>query len=268
MNFSDHFTVKTFSEDLYCIQEDISDVNPIYTNDPLNLYLIMGTHTALLLDTGCGLSPLKPIVNKLIDERKLLVLNSHAHWDHVLGNNEFEEVFIHEKEAFKVSKAYDLSGSKEIFADCYADRDFSIPPAENIKTLQDGDKFDLGSIEVEVVHAPGHSPGSICLLKNNNELFTGDVAYYGDQFLPNRQRIPKVINTLSMLIELCKENQISTLYPSHQKTPCDINLLYDLREGIKKIDELWHTRTFLKGLFAWEIKDPDNEKFRYLVSRF
>lgn len=268
MNTSDHFTVKTLSENIYTIQEDISNVNSIYTNDPLNMYLILGDQTALLLDTGCGLSPLKPIVQKLKNERELLVLNSHTHWDHVLGNNEFEEVFVYENEAFKASRPYNLSGSKEIFSDCYADRDFSIPPAENVKTLQDGSKFDLGTIEVEVIHAPGHSPGSICLLKNNKELFTGDVAYYGDQFLPNKQQISEVINTLSMLIDLCEENQINTLYPSHQKTPCSTNLLYELRDGIKKIDDLWDSRTFLEEFLAWEIKDPDNKNFRYLVSRF
>lgn len=267
MSLSSHFTVKRITGDLYCIQEDISDVNPIYTNDPLNLYLILGDHSAILLDTGCGLSPLRPIIEEIKDERELLVFNSHAHWDHVFGNNEFEEVYIHKNEAFKVSKPYDLSNSKKIFS-CYKDRNFVIPPSENIKKLQDGETFDLGTIEIDVIHAPGHSPGSICLLSNKHGLFTGDVAYYGDQFLPNRQQIPKILNTLSMLIKLCRDKEIDTLYPSHQQTPCDITLLLELREGIRKIDDLWNTRTFLEDFYAWEIKDPENERFRYLVSRF
>lgn len=267
MNSSSHFTIKRLTTDLYCIQENISDINPIYTNDPINLYLLLGDHTALLLDTGCGLSPLKPIVKELIKERELLVFNSHAHWDHVLGNHEFKEVYIHENEASKVSRSYDLSGSKKVFSK-YSDRNYSIPPAENVKVLHDGEFFDLGDIKIEIIHAPGHSPGSICLLTDDCRLFTGDVAYYGDQFLPNRQQIPRVIDTLSMLIDLCEKCGVKTLYPAHQQTPCDTTLLNELLQGVKKIESLWHKRTFQKDFYAWEIKDPKNERFRYLVSRF
>jgi len=178
-----HFKIVKHKDYLYVIQEDISIVHSAYTNDPLNMYLILGNHSALLIDTGCGISPLKPIVDKLIGSRKLLVFNSHAHWDHVLGNEEFGEVYIHENEEKIVSEPYDLSNSKELFAKYYANRNFSIPPAKIIKKLRNGDIFDLGNIRIKVIHAPGHSSGSICLLTNKNELFTGDVAYYGDHFL-------------------------------------------------------------------------------------
>ncbi len=47
---------------------------------------------------------------------------------------------------------------------------------------EDGDVFDLGGIEAKVIHCPGHSPGSICLLTSNGELFTVDVAYYEISF--------------------------------------------------------------------------------------
>lgn len=41
--------------------------------------------------------------------------------------------------------------------------------------MADGDVFDLGGRRLEVIHTPGHSPGSICLLdKENRLLFTGD----------------------------------------------------------------------------------------------
>ena len=247
---------------LYVIQENISVVHPVYTNDPLNIYLLLGNHTALLIDTGCGLSPIKPIVDKLIGKRKLLVLNSHAHWDHVLGNEEFEEVYIHENEAFIISKPYDLSYSKEIFGNYYASRNFVIPPAKVIKKLRDGDSFDLGKILVKVIHAPGHSPGSICLLTNTGELFTGDVAYYGDQFLPRRKFFPLVLNTLSKLINVYEEHKPLELYPSHRQYPCDENLLVDLYNGVKNIKNLWDTRQKNELFNAYYVED---EKFRYYI---
>ncbi|UCC20527.1 MAG: MBL fold metallo-hydrolase [Promethearchaeota archaeon] len=262
-----HFEVSKHKDYLYVIKENISLVHPVYTNDPLNIYLLLGSHTALLLDTGCGLSPLKPIVDKLIGERKLLVFNTHYHWDHPLGNEEFNEVYIHENEVDLVSKPYDVSYFKDSpneIVKIYAEKDFLIPPAKTIKPLKDGDKFDLGDIDIKVIHCPGHSPGSICLLTSNGELFTSDVAYYGDQFLPKKEEFPEVLNTLSKLIKLCETQENLELYPSHRNYPCDITLLKDLYEGIKNIDNLWVTKKSFDFFEAWQI---DDKKFRYFVSR-
>jgi glyoxylase-like metal-dependent hydrolase (beta-lactamase superfamily II) len=224
--------------------------------------LLLGDHTALLIDTGCGLAPLKPIVDKLIDNRKLLVFNSHTHWDHVFGNEQFEVVYVHENEAFMVSRPYDLSYSKEIFGKHYANRNFIIPPAKTIKKLRDGDSFDLGKIIVKVIHAPGHSPGSICLLTNTGELFTGDVAYYGDQFLPRRRLFPIVLDTLAKLIRICEEHEIIELYPSHRQTPCEKSLLVDLYNGVENIENLWDTKQKNEVFNTYYVED---EKFRYYV---
>jgi len=267
MEDSNHFTVGKLSDELYVIQENISYVHPIYTNDPLNLYLLLGEHSSLLIDTGCGLAPLKPIVEGIVKERDLIVINSHAHWDHILGNEEFEEVYIHENEAEIVSNPYNLAYHRDIFGKRYGNRNLVIPPCNTIKTIKDGDIFDLGGKDVEVIHAPGHSPGSVCLLTSENKLFTGDVAYYGDQFLPRKEFIPRVLETLSNLISLCKKNNVNTLYPSHQKTPCGMNLLKELYEGVSNIDQLWHTRKLHSHFYSWIINDPKHKRFRYLISR-
>ncbi len=267
-NENQHFDISKHKDYLYVIKENISLVHPVYTNDPLNIYLLLGSHTALLLDTGCGLSPLKPIIDGLIGERQLLVFNTHYHWDHPLGNVEFEEVYIHEKEVDIVSKPYDVSYFKDSpneIVKIYAEQNFLIPPAKRIKALKDGDLFDLGGIEVKVIHCPGHSPGSICLLTSTGELFTSDVAYYGDQFLPKKENFPIVLNTLSKLIELCEKDKNLELYPSHRQYPCDKTLLTDLYNGIENIENLWDTKKAFDFFEAWQI---DDKKFRYYISRW
>jgi len=266
---SNHFKVSKHKEYLYVIKEDISLVDPVYTNDPLNLYLLLGTESALLLDTGCGLFPLKPVVDELIGERKLIVLNTHYHWDHPLGNVEFGEVYIHENEVKLVSKAYDVSYFKDSpnkIVRVYAEQNFLIPPADIIKPLKDGDIFDLGELVVEIIHCPGHSPGSICLLTSKNELFTSDVAYYGDQFLPKRENFPIVLNSLSKLIDLCEKKEIVEIYPSHRNYPCDLNLLTELYNGISNIENIWDTKVAFDFFESWQIDDPSG-KFRYYISR-
>jgi len=266
-DITDHFEISKQKDYLYVIKENISLVHPVYTNDPLNIYLLLGSQTALLLDTGCGLSPLKPIVDKLRGEKKLLVFNTHYHWDHPLGNVEFEEVYIHENEVDIISKPYDVSYFKDSpneIVRIYAAQNYLIPPAKVVKPLKDGDKFDLGEIEVKIIHCPGHSPGSICLLTSTGELFTTDVAYYGDQFLPTKDNFPEVLETLSKLIKLCEKQKDIQLYPSHRNYPCDKTLLIDLYKEIENIENLWDTKVPFDFFNAWQI---DGDKFRFYVSQ-
>lgn len=264
---SNHFEVSKHKDYLYIIKENISVVHPVYTNDPLNMYLLLGSHTALLMDTGCGLYPIRPIVENLIGKKKLLVLNTHTHWDHILGNEEFEEVYVHENEADRISKPYDVSYFQESpnkIIQKYAEKDFLIPPSKVIKTLKEGDIIDLGILTVNILHCPGHSPGSICLLTNTDELFTSDVAYYGDQFLPERENFPKVLKTLSRLITLFDKHKNLELYPSHRQYPCDKTLLTDLYNGIENIENLWDTKEAFDFFRAWKI---DDKKFRYFIAK-
>jgi glyoxylase-like metal-dependent hydrolase (beta-lactamase superfamily II) len=57
---------------------------------------------------------------------------------------------------------------------------WAIPSVKPSSLFEDGDVIDLGDRPLEIIHTPGHSPGSICLLdKNNRILFTGDTFFPG-----------------------------------------------------------------------------------------
>ena len=271
MDENNHFEVSKLKDYLFVIKENISLIHPAYTNDPLNMYLLLGEDSALLFDTGCGLSPLKPIIDNLIADRELIVLNSHTHWDHILGNEEFGEVYVHEEEAHIISRPYDVSYFRDSpnkeGVQKYANQNFLIPPANIINTFKDQDEFDLGGLNVKIIHCPGHSPGSVCLLTNNNELFTSDVAYYGDIFLPKKQNFSQVLETLDKLINLCNNKNIKELYPSHRKSPCDMNILIDLRAAIENINNLWDNKQSSDFFNSWII-GKNTDKFRFIISKF
>lgn len=102
------------------------------------------------------------------------VVNTHGHPDHICGNGIIKEKFqtsllIH------VNDASMLEELGRIFAKNYG---FNItsPPAD--KFLKDGDSVKFGGITLKVMHTPGHSPGSICLV-GANEVFTGDTLFAG-----------------------------------------------------------------------------------------
>lgn len=56
--------------------------------------LVIGKQKALLVDTGYGLENLKEYIEKM-NNKPLIVVNSHGHMDHTGGNYLFDEVYIH-----------------------------------------------------------------------------------------------------------------------------------------------------------------------------
>ena len=59
-----------------------------------------------------------------------------------------------------------------------SDQETDIDPARGVERLADGDKITVGDTVMRVIHTPGHTPGSICLLLGG-ALFTGDTLFPG-----------------------------------------------------------------------------------------
>jgi glyoxylase-like metal-dependent hydrolase (beta-lactamase superfamily II) len=261
------FEVIKHKDYLYVIREKLEDIDPRFHTVYTNLYLLLGSDSALLIDTGCGIFPLKPIVQELIGDRRLIVINTHSHWDHILSNNEFSEIYIHQNEARFISNPINISNLKDSSKDIvkvYEKYNFSIPPSSVIKTIDEGDKFDLGGYIVDIIHTPGHSPGSISLFTNKNEVFTGDLAHYGAVYLPKKNNFPEVLSSLSKLMNMIKVRENIKIFPSHEEFGIDINLLEDLYKGIENIENLWSKRQKDDFNFSWII---DDNKFKYVISR-
>ncbi|MBA7558281.1 hypothetical protein ES705_51079 [subsurface metagenome] len=87
------FDVIKHKDYLYIIRENLDDIDPRFHSTYTNLYLLIGSNSALLIDTGAGLFPLKSIVDDIIDNKILKIINTHCHWDHVGSNHEFERFF-------------------------------------------------------------------------------------------------------------------------------------------------------------------------------
>ncbi|MHA1725266.1 MAG: MBL fold metallo-hydrolase, partial [Promethearchaeota archaeon] len=189
------YKVEPIKEDLIVIREQLDELDPRFHTHFTNLYLLLGSEKALLIDTGAGVFPLKPIVDELIGTRELMVLNTHGHWDHVGNNSQFEKVYIHEKEARLISTPINISNiadSEKTIAKIFKKNNYLLMPTKHVESLKDGDMIDLGNITLEVIHAPGHSPGCIVLSSNRKELFIGDIAHEGAVFLPKKKNFPTV----------------------------------------------------------------------------
>ena len=139
------------------------------------------------------------------------ILNTHGHADHVLASERLRDLFgaptcMHEADvAFFSDDAVKEKMSKELGLSFYAPVDIR---------LKDGDVLDVGNLKIEVLHTPGHTPGSVCFLVEGN-LFTGDTLFVGAA-----GRTDLTGASLDTLIESIREKLLSlpretVVWPGH-----------------------------------------------------
>jgi len=241
---------------LIVIKERLNEIDSRYLTKYTNLFLIIGHKECLLIDTGCGLFPLKPVIEKFLNGKRLNVVNTHSHFDHVGGNCEFDSVFIHKNEEMFIKNDLDLTFLKEApntVVNRYSNINLILPPTKKIHTLNGGEVFNLGGIDVGCIHNAGHSPGSISLYTDKGELFPGDLVHYGFIPLPPKDDLSLMLNSIDKLIILCNEKNINEIYPSHEDYGVSKDILTDLSNHLKNIDEYWENRMPNKFNNAWEI---------------
>lgn len=147
-----------------------------FTLGPLqtNAYLLQGEDPgkAVIVDPGMNPGPLLKAIQDLEIEAILL---THAHFDHIGGVEEIRKlkdcpVYLHDLESEWLTTAK-LNGSlnwPQVTPPITAN------PAEF--ALEEGQKLVLIGHTFQVYHTPGHSPGSVSLLCEN-DLFAGDVLF-------------------------------------------------------------------------------------------
>jgi hydroxyacylglutathione hydrolase len=84
------------------------------------------------------------------------IVNTHTHFDHVLGNEQVAEITGAQIIQHKDSKLV-----KQL-------------------SVSDGDIIKIGKIQIRVLHTPGHSQDSMCLVVDGELVFTGDTLFVGN----------------------------------------------------------------------------------------
>lgn len=175
---SDWFTIDRIDGETYIISE--------YRHwEETHCYLLCGNERCLLIDTGLGICNIYDEVVRLTD-RPVAAVATHVHWDHIGGHRYFPEFYAHGEELGWLNGEFPLSMEtiREMVVDrCDLPEGFDVKDYEFFqggptRVLSDGDVIDLGGRRLEVLHTPGHSPGSMCFWeKERGYLFTGDLVY-------------------------------------------------------------------------------------------
>jgi hydroxyacylglutathione hydrolase len=154
----------------------------IVENNTVNIYLVEGKDSALIIDTGYGTGDLKAYIQTLT-KLPVIVVNTHGHGDHAGNNHQFPKLYAHPEDFGLINASFDKERRKKAILSMAKDRKFTdeeleamvniAPPA--LIPIKEGYVFDLGGRRLEVIEVPGHTHGSICLLDIENKiLFAGD----------------------------------------------------------------------------------------------
>ena len=148
---------------------------------------------------------------------------THGHFDHLADHAEVTKAYPNAKILMHRLDAPKLRNPKAAMFPL----PFVIPPREPDELIEDGQKLAIGSLEVIVIHTPGHAPGHVMYhLPNENVLIGGDLIICGGV---GRTDLPdsdegQLIESIRKVMRLPPETQ---LLPGH----CSPSTLADERES-------------------------------------
>ena len=182
VGLNNQYQLIKIADDAWRIEEDV-----------VRFFLFVGPDKSIVVDTGLGTGDPFAVVRTLTDT-PVIVVNTHADPDHISGNSYFENIFLHPSEFYYYKKAF---------------------PNHKATPLSNGDVLDIGTRRFEVVHIPGHTPGSIALLDRENRVLVCGDSVSGESvyiFGENRS-LQALIFSLEKLDGM--KDAISEVYPSH-----------------------------------------------------
>jgi len=177
---------------------------------PVVCGVVLTERRAFVIDTLTGPGDMGPVLEFLLAHaggRRVIVVNTHHHWDHVYGNAAFPEADIVAQQACPRLIQAQLAS---------ADESLPLPPAEGVPlpAVTFGDRLTYAGPDetVHLLHAPGHSEDSLVVfLTRARILFAGDTLEWP---LPNFGQRGGMATWVATLRQL-KQVPVDLIVPSH-----------------------------------------------------
>lgn len=195
---------------LYAINDHVTMIDDAGES---TCYIVEGSEKAAVIDTVNGRENLMEIV-RTVTKKPLVVINTHGHIDHVLGNIYFEEAYLNKEDWQIYHETFEYDDVKSELVK------MELKPCP-VKDIQQGDKIDLGGHVLEIYAVKGHTPGTIVLLDRKDRiLYSGD-AVNGQVWmqLPHSTDIPTYVASLEALAPI--RDAFDDVYSGHGITPYD-----------------------------------------------
>ncbi|WP_162011030.1 MBL fold metallo-hydrolase [Streptococcus sp. S784/96/1] len=200
------------------------------------VYLILGDSCALLIDTCVGVGNLRKFVENLTD-LPITVALTHGHIDHAMGAPEFENVYlnptdipIYQRQCSKEERmGYLIAGLGDELAQMFEHTLVDAAPDYLFKDLEDGQTFDLGGIRVSAYAFPGHTPGMMAFLIEEEEILILGDACNNSTFLFDDDTVP--VETYQKAVckaQLLFKGRFKKIFISHHEMQVDINIMSNM----------------------------------------
>lgn len=167
------------------------------------------TREGMVVDPGGNAEGILKVIEDEGLDIKIIVL-THGHSDHIAALYDIRDstgaaVAIHSEDA-------DFLEGRGAFSSMFGISYKTPEPPDRL--LQEGNVITVGDADFTVVHTPGHTPGSICLL-TAKKIFTGDTLFYrgiGTTLMPGSSRRQLIGSIQARLMALPDD---TVIYPGH-----------------------------------------------------
>jgi hydroxyacylglutathione hydrolase len=167
------------------------------------------TGKGMVIDPGGNAEGILKAIDDMGLDIQIIVL-THGHSDHIAALFDIRHstgavVAIHSEDA-------DFLEGRGAFSSMFGISYKTPEPPD--RRLHEGDIIEIGKVRFSVVHTPGHTPGSICLL-TDKKLFTGDTLFYrgiGTTLMPDSSR-PQLISSIQSRLMSLPDDTV--IYPGH-----------------------------------------------------
>lgn len=148
---------------------------------PVNCYVLWDeTDEAVIIDCGCFYEEERQALKTFIQSNGLKpvrLLNTHLHLDHILGNPFILREYGLKAEAGQQDEFWLAKAPDHCRMFGFQMNEEPVPLG---RYVCDGETVRFGKTELEAIHVPGHSPGSmVYYCKDEGCLFSGDVLFQG-----------------------------------------------------------------------------------------
>ena len=177
-----------------------------FEDGDVRCFLLNGSERAQLIDCGMTLKGVRKLAEDLTGLSVELLL-THMDPDHIGALSEFDAFMVHPSEK--------------------PDREF-IP-------VSDGDVIDLGERQLEIIHVPGHTAGSVMVLDvSARVLYSGDSVQDGRIFLFGERRNINVFPSSLKRLETYRE-RFGLIYPFHGTIPLTYGIIPEIIRGTEDV---------------------------------
>jgi glyoxylase-like metal-dependent hydrolase (beta-lactamase superfamily II) len=177
----------------------------------VNTYIIENNGNAVIIDAGGNEEDIEAHLEAK-GLKPVALVNTHGHFDHIGAIQPLAAKFgipfyMHKDDEFL------LAQGKKVMQ-MYGFGDMETPVVTN--ALEHGQKLELGGINIEIIHTPGHTPGGCCFyIKDMKSVITGDTL-----FLESVGRTDFPYSSTESLVKSINErlftlDEATVVYPGH-----------------------------------------------------